>query len=340
MSLARRRSLVVALLFCPLVLAGPLPAEAQDQEPVFRLNATISQSPPITQRFGSVPVMLNVSVTVANPNALADEFEIVVTINRTQPRPEPNGWAISALSPGDSFRMRPGETRTVNLTVSLTLDRPDAETVRLVFEIHSRPEFQGSTTNPLLQPLITAGEQEDDVRSETTVRRALEAAEAVTSFVFQYRWILLLAAAGAIAGIALLVRKRGKSGIHVVTDQGVQEVVPGRGASFPLTITNLGSQRESVAVAASDVPAGWSAILPVDRLELRGSETTTIWLTLKAPLSAKPGESVQVGFIGTTSDGSTYEALLEANVVGQYGDIPAEEAPAAPSAGRGRPRSR
>lgn len=314
---------------------------AQGGEPFFTIRASATPAQEISERFGETIVFLNVSVVAQNANPLTDQFTIEVTINRTAPNPVPNGWAIGTVEPA-SFQLAPGETRQVQVPVSLQIEDPDAEKISLSFVVRSRPSFEGVPT-PLTQAFIAAASQEDTTQVNSQVTRSLEPAEALTSFVFQYKWILIAAVVAIIIVMGLLLRGRTKAGIVVSTDQGVQEVVPGRGASFPLTVTNLGAQREAIVLGTSEVPNGWNAILPVDRLELRANETTTIWLTLKSPVNAKPGERIQVGFIATTSDGSGYETLLEASVVEKYGEAPPpaqEEESAASEGNPGRARAR
>ncbi|HEX9816371.1 MAG TPA: hypothetical protein VGB18_05280, partial [Candidatus Thermoplasmatota archaeon] len=181
-----------------------------------------------------------------------------------------------------------------------------------------------------LDPLTGAvsGDQESTDQADATVRRQLEPAEALTSFVFQNVWLLAAAAAAILIIVGVMLRGRRKSGVAIATDSPMQEVVPGRGASFPVVITNLGTAKETVVLGTSDVPPGWSAILPVERLELRGNESTTIWLTLKSPANARPGESIQVAFIATGTDGTATEVRLEAAVVEKYGDAPSAPAEA------------
>ena len=85
---------------------------------------------------------------------------------------------------------------------------------------------------------------------------------------------------------------------------------------------------------------GWSAILPVDRIELEGNESTTIWLTLKAPPTANPGEHVQLNFIASGGDGASSETLLEASVVQSYGGESAAPPEAVVAAAAPSPRRR
>ncbi len=263
---------------------------------------------------------LNITVTETTENPLADQARIAITITRDRPQPAPNGWAVSDISE-PSFTLAEGQrTATRTFKVELTSEDPDARPVQLQYTITARPVFPTSPLDPLTGAV--SGDQQSTARADATVKRQLEPAEALTSFVFQNAWLLAAAAAAILVIVGVLLRGRRKSGVSIATDSPIQEVVPGRGASFPVVITNLGGSKETVVLGTSDVPPGWSAILPVERLELRGNESTTIWLTLKSPSNARPGESIQVAFIATGTDGGATEVRLEAAVVEKYGDQP------------------
>lgn len=325
MSFAGRKASAFTLLL-PLLL-GLLVAvsSAQTVPKVFQVNADLTPgSETITERFGSVTLNLTVTVTVANPNQLADQATIVVNITRDTHNPPPNGWAI--VGPTEtSFTFGPGQPRSKSQTVEirLTAEDPDERPLNLQYTVRARPTFPASPLDPLLGTAL--GNQESQDTATATVRRNLEPAEALTSFVFQNAWLLAIAAAAILIIVGVLLRGRRRSGVALATDAPLQEIVPGRGASFPIVVTNLASDKETVVLGTSDVPAGWSAILPVERLELRANESTTIWLTLKSPSNARPGENIQVAFIATGTDGTATEVRLEASVVERYGEAGATE---------------
>ena len=321
MSTAGRKALALTLLLS-FLLAGLVPlGGAQANTRIFQVAGTITPaSPTITERFGSVEMTLNITITETTENLLADQATIGITITRDRPQPAPNGWAVSEIDE-PSFTLAAGQrSATKTFTVSLTSEDPDPRPVQLQYTIRAQPVFPTSPLDPLSGQV--SGNQESSAQASATVKRELEAAEALTSFVFQNAWLLAAAAAAILIIVGVLLRGRRKSGVSIATDSPMQEVVPGRGASFPVVITNLGANKETVVLGTSDVPQGWSAILPVERLELRGNESTTIWLTLKSPANARPGESIQVAFIATGTDGAATEVRLEAAVVEKYGDAP------------------
>jgi hypothetical protein len=316
-SSAGRRGLGFTLLLSFVVLVLAPSAAGQTGQRLFDVQYEIDRPKTIVERFGSATMHLNVSVRSNQPaNPLTDQATIVISVNRTQPVPVPNGWAISSITPA-TCSIQPDEKCEFTIDVKLTTDDPDAAKVAMQFMIHARPTFEGPL-DPILGPALQ--NQESTTTAATEVRRELEPAEALTSFVFLNAWILAVVAVAILVVVGVLLRGRRRGGIAIATDTAVQEVVPGRGASFPIVLTNLGGTKEPVVLGTSDVPPGWSAILPLERLELQANESTTIWLTLKSPANAKPGENVQVAFIATTGDGTANETRLEANVVERYGD--------------------
>jgi hypothetical protein len=337
-SSAGRKALALTLLLTLVsALLVPIASSQAPGAKVFTVTGTISPaSTTITERFGSVTMFLNITVTATTQSAAADQATIAVQVTRDRPQPAPNGWVVSDLSESN-FTLAPGQrTKSLQFTVSLTSEDPDERPVPIQFTIRARPSFPTSPLDPLTGQV--SGNQEVTAQASGRVSRNLDPAEALTSFVFQNALLLAIAAAAILIVVGVLLRGRRKSGVSVTTDTTSQEVVPGRGASFPLVVTNLSGNKETVVLGTSDVPAGWSAILPVERLELRGSESTTIWLTLKSPANARPGESIQVAFIATGTDGTATETRLEASVVEKYGGTGSnvEDVEQAPRAARAR----
>ncbi len=81
----------------------------------------------------------------------------------------------------------------------------------------------------------------------------------------------------------------------------VQYVLPGRTATFNLTLTNKGTTIDSFTLEALDVPAGWSAALSVSRLNnLNVGATGYFMLNVTAPQSAGTSERADVRVRGTS----------------------------------------
>jgi len=76
-------------------------------------------------------------------------------------------------------------------------------------------------------------------------------------------------------------------------------VRPGRGASFPIEVKNGADEPARLALAVAAVPEGWSAFLPLPEIQLAPKETRSLWLMVRAPETAKPGEAVDVELTAT-----------------------------------------
>jgi hypothetical protein len=326
------RAWLGVLVSFALVCLISAPATAQNQ-PVFRIDAKEASAKTITKDLGSEQLHFNVSVNPNPPGAYTSQFTIRLDVSM-EPVSPPNGFTLSLSAPDlpatacpdsktCSVDVAPSQLVKFVVTVTNTVTDPDATSVTVTLKYKSTPRFTGQPgdLNPVTSQLSSGASQGHEASAKGTVGLKLDASEQVASFVKRYPLIILLAAGGIFALGVVLVRKR-KGGLSVATDTPVQEVLPGRGASFPVQVTNEGGQKESLSLTTSEVPQGWSAILPVDRVELGPNETSTIWLTLKAPPTAHPGEHIQVNFVASSSDGATAESLVEAVVVERYGVRP------------------
>ncbi|MBI2079104.1 MAG: hypothetical protein HYT80_12205 [Euryarchaeota archaeon] len=301
-----------------LVLAAVAqPVSAQAQEPFFKIKPDPAVGGTISKLDGFVTVYLNLTVDSDQQNQLRDQFRILVNVTKTDDHP--NGWSVAALemAPEDGV-IRPGEKLRVTVRVETTIPNPSGDQTTIQFTITSKPVFQGAA-GPLTDQLVKQMSQEDkDTSAKAVVKRQLDTYEKITGLAKSQPWLFLLLA-GGVFGLAVVLIRRKKGGLLVSSESPIQQVLPGRGASFPVKVVNEGGAKQSLTLGTSDVPPGWSAILPVDRIELQGNESTTIWLTLKAPPTAHPGEHVQLNFIASGTDGASSETLLEASVVQTYG---------------------
>ena len=313
-----------------LLLLATLPAaEAQSQPPFFTFRNVETAGGTITKAEGLVTVYFNFTVAADQTNDATSQFEIIVTVNMTSKLP--NGWVVSPIDKQSPVKMTPGQRASISVTVSTVANADGAEGT-VSFKAHAKPVFKGSPSplSPVQDQLIKSMSQESDSGEKTaTVKRDLDVYQQITGLAKAKPWMFLLLAGGIfVLGVVLVRRKKGGLGVH--SDSPTQQVLPGRGASFPVKVANQGGSKQTITLGTSDVPEGWAAILPVDRIELEGNETTTIWLTLKAPPHAHPGEHVQVNFIATAADGASSETLLEAAVVPSYGEPMAPQPMAAP----------
>lgn len=313
---------VAFILFGGATMAAMPPSAAQNQ-PFCQISATHDGPKVITEDLGSAVIRITAQIVATQQCPAQEQFQIRMTATTVRNPAYANGWSVSDPDPA-AAQTRPGRPVYFNVTVTLVSEAPSAEAITAKIRIQSTPQA--------LPPGTPAGAQTEDTEEVSfDVSRNLEPAEQLTSFVDRNKWFLLAAAGGTfLLGVVLVRKKRGGFTVH--TDTPVQEVLPGRGASFPVEITNDSGAKRTLALGTSDVPPGWSAILPLERLELGGNESSTVWLTLKAPTTARPGEHVQASLVTTDADGNTAEVLVEALVVEKYGVTPGASAPGPPLA--------
>jgi uncharacterized membrane protein len=115
-------------------------------------------------------------------------------------------------------------------------------------------------------------------------------------------------------------------------DQPGQEVLPGRGASFPVRVANESPDDDRIHFTHSTLPAGWAVLLPAETLEVDAGESDTLWVTVKAPPTARAGERVTFELYANSRKhpGQESQTKLEATVVDSFGS-PLLEEPVMPS---------
>lgn len=309
-------------------VALPSPSAAQSSEPFFNVFVEGTDPPKISKDLGSATAYFNITVRMSQPpNQLTEMFVHQITLTLTTVGPQ-DGWKVDPLTE-TSFSLATGKTKMVTVTSKVVLHNPPEDRIKLKLVAVNQPTFNGQQ-NPLTTALVAAMSQGDKEERIVTVSRELKGTEALVSFAKDNRWILFLGGGGLLV-LAVLFTKRRKGGVTVSSQQPVLDVLPGRGASFPVLIANDSKRRQKLNLATSDVPPGWGAIVPVEHIELNGGESTTLWVTVKAPQTARQGESVKLNFIASGDDAAeTAEQILEARVVEQYGAPASPEPPVDP----------
>jgi hypothetical protein len=124
---------------------------------------------------------------------------------------------------------------------------------------------------------------------------------------FPWMWIVFGAiVAGTVVGVPVAYRTRGAR-IDVSCEDSEREVSPGRGTSYPITIENKGSDAVAVELEVTDVQEGWSALTTLPNLELGADEDRTVYMMVRAPEEAKPGDLCVAKLGVTPEDGSAKE---------------------------------
>lgn len=103
-------------------------------------------------------------------------------------------------------------------------------------------------------------------------------------------WLLFGALVlGTIVAIPLLYRGR-RVAIEAFTEEPERTVIPGRGTSFPLVLRNRTNRAVHVTLEVTEVKEGWSALVTLPDLELGPKESRTLYMMVRAPAEARPGD--------------------------------------------------
>jgi hypothetical protein len=123
--------------------------------------------------------------------------------------------------------------------------------------------------------------------------------------------VLLIAVAVA---IPFAVRKRKPAGATLATPEPMKRVKPGRGTSFPLEFGNPGAEPVRLALALSAMPHGWSAMLPMPEIQLAAREKRALWVMVRSPAEARPGDAAEFLLTATDPQGRERSVKLRADV--------------------------
>lgn len=105
-----------------------------------------------------------------------------------------------------------------------------------------------------------------------------------------WAWIVFgVIVAGTVVGVPLVYRGRGAR-IEASVEESEKDVIAGRGTSFPVTLKNLSKDPVPVKLEVAEVQEGWSALTTLPDLEMGPRETRTVYMMVRAPAEAKPGD--------------------------------------------------
>lgn len=99
------------------------------------------------------------------------------------------------------------------------------------------------------------------------------------------------------AGIAVLAVRRIRRGVGAWVNQNDRQVEPGRSAKFTFGLENRRSRPQRLHVRGVALPEGWGLHLALEQVDLEPGEEKTLWAILKAPPSARTGDSVDVALV-------------------------------------------
>lgn len=112
---------------------------------------------------------------------------------------------------------------------------------------------------------------------------------------FSAPWpIVLTGFLALIVGVTLLGVRRLRRGVALTPTQPERPVEPGKSVKFTLLIENRRGKPQKLKFAPGPIPAGWSIHLALSEVDLEPGEEKSLWVILRAPATATPGEEVSV----------------------------------------------
>jgi hypothetical protein len=252
------------------------------------------------------------------------ETDVQVSALETK-TPYPDGWEVKVdLSQVKKVKAR--QSIAVPVTVRLLDDEPREDRFSIGLSVTAQP-----VTNTNIDPLLGSQLGQSSTASDSVgVDKILNFGEQLTSWARAYMWPLLGAAVILlVAGVVLVERKRGS--LDLASDAPSQSIAAGRGTSFPIRLANEAKNDDRVNLGVVNLPPDWTAIVPLSELELRGGERTQMWITLRAPPEAVPGQSLTFGLRARSTRSSRSADLpLHVTVVAGGSTAPPAEIVAPP----------
>lgn len=268
------------------ILFVALPAPAQTQDQYFQVDVNVATDSVTVKE---VPGQATFTVTVSfrcftqpgQPSAACTGTlgDTMVDVTLTADTP-PSGWSAS-FSP-NAFRVSAASGGQSIGTVRLLRDDPGQDKFALAVRAHAQPRPEAP-----LPPLAAASDDADAVN----VNQDLTAAQFIVKILGDYGWWFLAGAGLAIFGIVMAAKKK-KGRLVLTSDAAQQSVLPGRGASFPVRIENDSREADRVRLVVGQLPQGWASIIPLDEIDLKPGELTQLWVTVRSPTRALPGDVV------------------------------------------------
>ncbi len=254
-----RLLLGVAALVAALVAS--LPTTVAQQEEACRRPVVLAADGPAAWEPGS---RFPIQIAIENPNEAPVE-----TVTVRAEASAPPGW--SALLAWSSLTIGPGNHPLNTLTVTASQRGSGLDAGEIVvtvrFTCHHPGDLQANAQASLVLPVALAPAR--------------------------VPWLLVggiaLAAIAVAGGLYAWRARLPRVGIKAVHAE--RALPPGKGGQFPLVVANRRREPDGVILAVTDVPAGWSAHLAVDEIDLEPREERSLWVMVRPPPNARPGDA-------------------------------------------------
>lgn len=307
MSLARSLSAILTIL-CLVAVAtvtvaqGPLPTEQE----VFDVNLRATQTEAVAEEGNCA----SHQVIVANTGTAPIPQQHTISIRSSQP---PAGWSYSPAPPSQ-VQVAAGQEQTIDFGLCPPDDANDGTiaTVTLTATVDDDPRSPKASDQLTLSTRVT--------------RESVFGLDVPDGYLY-----LTAAAAAAILVIILLTRRRSAPSISVNCPEPQKQVKAGRGTSFPVRISNDGRDKDVVSLSTSPVPRGWDTFLPLSDVPLEPREEQTVWLSVKSPDNAEPGDQIVVQVTARSANAGEARAVIDTVTTVSEGDGAPPKAPPTPA---------
>lgn len=266
--------------------------------------AAVAQLPPAPQPQGCGPLAVEAPVA---PSAIEPGATGTITMNVRNSGQSAMLVTIVASTTAAGWSFPSGEEQTVQLAQGADQD--------VVFEVLAPENGDGTATVnfasegacqypggqcPALSPQLC---QAQGAPQTVTVERAEPQGFRIPGLAgidiplpYLIAGLLLIALAVA---VPLLMRNRKPPRATATCPEPMKPVKPGKGASFPIEVTNPSDASRKLHLEVGAVPEGWSAFLPLPEIQLAAKESRSLWLMVRAPPDARPGQSADVEVTAT-----------------------------------------
>lgn len=199
----------------------------------------------------------------------------------------PSGWTVSLAD--TLVELAPGESKSTTLTVAVTPDAADAADLLVTATMDAG-------FGPLSEPLGCVATAESSLAMDRDEPVTREVIEAVGPWIYAIAAALLLALLVA----AKLAMDLKRVAVTLSSPNEALTIRPGGKATVPLQVHNVASKRDVVGFHLSVVPEGWGALLPVQQVELGPGEAEELFLLVRAPDDAAPGDLEALSVLATS----------------------------------------
>lgn len=302
---------LAAIILCGALLGTLAIATAASAQDPCQLTLSEDDGNPGTSNF-TVDESRTFTFTVTNPG----NTEVEGTVVTLQDPPPGWDWSTQPQTvrvPGDS-------SQDISIRVVFLGERSlDAELGVQVQDVHCTALVGGGINGPNSDPVTFS-------MTHAPLPAGPGADEGLP-----WAWIVFgVIVAGAVVGVPLVYSQRGAK-IDASVEEPEKDVVAGRGTSFPVTLKNQGKDPVPVRLEVSEVQEGWSALTTLPDLEMGPKETRTVYMMVRAPPDAKPGD-LCVAKLQVKPDGGSATEVKTLSRVDKVASEAADEEPPAEDA--------